>query len=262
MEYFLTTYVIPAVGALAVLAVAWILASWLRRAIRRSLTKANFDLTLTRFFSNVAYYTILVFAVLSCLSLFGIGVASFAAVLAATGFAVGLALQGTLSNFAAGIMLLTFRPFKVHDVIEVDGIRGKVQEIHLFTTHLDTPDNRRVIVPNGNVFGNTIDNNTFHDTRRVDVAVGTDYPENLGNTRDVLLRAATRVEGRLPEHEPVAYLDSLGDSAISWSVRVWAKTEDYWTVRDRLTQAVKDALDEAGIGIPYPQMDVHVDSHS
>lgn len=260
MEYILTAYVIPAIGALVVLTAAWLVAGWVRRTMRRSLTHANFDLTLTRFFSNIAYYAILVLAVLSCLSIFGVGVASFAALLAAAGFAVGLALQGTLSNFAAGVMLLTFRPFRVHDVIEVEGIRGTVQEIKLFTTHIDTPDNRRVVIPNGNVFGNTIENNSFHDTRRVDVAVGTDYPADLNKTRSVLLQAAAGVEGRLPEKKPVAYLDGLGDSAIDWSVRVWAKSEDYWTVRDRLTQAVKDALDDAGIGIPYPQMDVHVDS--
>jgi len=259
MEYYLNEYVIPALGALVALAVAWVIAGWVRRLIRNSLKDTNFDLTLTRFFSNLAYYTILIFGVLSCLTLFGIGVASFAALLAAAGFAVGLALQGSLSNFAAGVMLLIFRPFKVGDMIEVAGARGKVHEIQLFTTTLDTPDNRRLTVPNGNVFGDTIENETFHDTRRVDVAVGTDYPADLDQTRTVLLNAADGVEGRLQDKEPVAYLDSLGDSSISWSVRVWANTEDYWAVRDRLTKAVKDSLDEAGIGIPYPQMDIHLD---
>ena len=156
-------------------------------------------------------------------------------------------------------MLLIFRPFKVNDMVEVGGTRGKVHEIQLFTTVLDTPDNRRITVPNGNIFSDTIENETFHDTRRVDVAVGTDYPADLDETRAVLLRAANSVKGRLTDKEPVAYLDSLGDSCINWSVRVWAKTEDYWTVKDRLTLAVKNSLDEAGIGIPYPQMDVHVD---
>lgn len=258
MEYYINTYVIPALGALVVLAAAWVIAGWARRMIRRSLERANFDLTLTRFFSNLAYYTILIFGVLSCLTLFGISVASFAAVLAAAGFAIGLALQGSLSNFAAGVMLLIFRPFKVDDMVEVSDTRGRVHEIQLFTTTLDTPDNRRITVPNGSIFGNVIENETFHDTRRVDVAVGTDYPADLDATREVLLRAAERVEGQLSDKEPVVYLSGLGDSAIDWSVRVWAPTSDYWAVKERLTQAVKDALDDAEIGIPYPQMDVHL----
>lgn len=259
MQVLIQDYLIPAGGALLLLVAAWVVANWVRRLIRSSLTDTNFDLTLTRFFSNIAYYAILIFAVLGVLSAFGIGVASFAAVLAAAGFAVGLALQGSLSNFAAGVMLLIFRPFSVGDTIEVAGGRGTVQEIQLFTTILDTPDNRRLTIPNGSIFGDTIENETFHDTRRVDVEVGTDYPADLDRTRDVLLQAASGVEGRLQDKEPVAYLDSLGGSSINWSVRVWASTDDYWTVKARLTQAVKDALDDAGIGIPYPQMDVHLD---
>lgn len=259
MEYYLNEYIVPVLGALVALIATWVVAGWVRRLIRDSLKNAEFDLTLTRFFSTLAYYAVLVFGILSALTLFGISIASFAAVLAAAGFAVGLALQGSLANFAAGVMLLIFRPFKVNDMVEVGGTRGKVHEIQLFTTVLDTPDNRRITVPNGNIFSDTIENETFHDTRRVDVAVGTDYPADLDETRAVLLRAANSVEGRLTDKEPVAYLDSLGDSCINWSVRVWAKTEDYWTVKDRLTLAVKNSLDEAGIGIPYPQMDVHVD---
>jgi small conductance mechanosensitive channel len=179
--------------------------------------------------------------------------------LAAAGFAVGLALQGTLANFSAGVMLLIFRPFKAGDVIDVAGVKGKVQEISLFTTELDTPDNRRLIVPNGSIFGSTIENVTFHPIRRVDVAVGTDYPADLNATRKVLEDAAASVQPQADGKEPQVYLSELGDSSIAWSVRVWTSTEDYWGVKEELTQKVKDALDEAGIGIPYPQMDVHMD---
>lgn len=259
MEYYINEYIIPAIGALVALAATWVIAGWVRRIIRRSLERTEFDLTLTRFFSNLAYYAVIVFGVLSALTLFGISVASFAAVLAAAGFAIGLALQGSLSNFAAGVMLLIFRPFKVDDMVEVSNTRGRVHEIQLFTTTLDTPDNRRITVPNGSIFGNTIENETYHDTRRVDVEVGTDYPADLDETRAVLLHAAEGVEGRLPEKEPVAYLSGLGGSSINWSVRVWTTTSEYWAVKDRLTQAVKQALDDAAIGIPYPQMDVHLD---
>lgn len=255
----ITTYAVRVGGALLLLFAAWIIAAWLRRTISHSLEKANFDITLTKFFGNAARYLLLIIAVLGCLEIFGVQATSFAAVLAAAGFAVGLAFQNTLSNFSAGIMLLTFRPFKVGDVVNVAGYVGKVDEIELFTTKIDTFDNRRIIVPNSAVFGSTIENITFHDTRRVDVSVGTDYPANLDETRKVLEAAGENVEGRLPDQEVQVVLDSLGDSSINWEVRVWSKTSDFLAVKQALTRAVKMALDDAGIGIPFPQMDVHLD---
>lgn len=245
--------------ALVLIIVALFVAGWAKRATSRGLDRANVDPTLGKFFSNLARYLVLIIAGIAVLGEFGVNVASLAAVLAAAGFAVGLALQGSLQNFAAGVMLLIFRPFRVGDVVETAGERGKIFEISLFTTQMDTPDNRRVIIPNGEIFGATIENVTFHDTRRVDVSVGTDYPASLDETRQVLTAAAESVDGRLEDKDVVVYLDSLGDSCINWSVRVWATTADYWDVRERLTQAVKDHLDDAGIGIPYPQMDVHMD---
>ena len=255
----ITTYAVRVGGALLLLLAAWIIAAWLRRTISRNLEKANFDITLTKFFGNAARYLLLIIAVLGCLEIFGVQATSFAAVLAAAGFAVGLAFQNTLSNFSAGIMLLTFRPFKVGDVVNVAGYVGKVDEIELFTTKIDTFDNRRIIVPNSAVFGSTIENITFHDTRPVDVFVGTDYPANLDETRKVLETAAENVEGRLPDQEVQVVLDSLGDSSINWEVRVWSKTSDFLAVKQALTRAVKIALDDAGKGIPFPQMDVHLD---
>lgn len=247
------------VAALAIIVVALFIAGWAKRGTTRALDRANVDPTLGKFFSNMARYLVLVIAGIAVLEKFGVSVASLAAVLAAAGFAVGLALQGSLQNFAAGVMLLVFRPFGVGDVVEAAGQKGKIFEISLFTTQMDTPDNRRIIIPNGEIFGSTIENITFHDTRRVDVSVGTDYPASLDETREVLVAAAESVEGRLEEKDVVVYLDSLGDSCINWSVRVWSTTPDYWDVRERLTQAVKDHLDDAEIGIPYPQMDVHLD---
>lgn len=247
------------VAALAIIVIALFVAGWAKRGTTRALDRANVDPTLGKFFSNMARYLILIIAGIAVLEKFGVSVASLAAVLAAAGFAVGLALQGSLQNFAAGVMLLVFRPFGVGDVVEAAGQKGKIFEISLFTTQMDTPDNRRIIIPNGEIFGSTIENITFHDTRRVDVSVGTDYPASLDETREVLVAAAESVEGRLEEKDVVVYLDSLGDSCINWSVRVWSTTPDYWDVRERLTQAVKDHLDDAEIGIPYPQMDVHLD---
>ncbi len=255
----LITYGIRILGAIVLLFVAFGVAKWAKSITYNALERSNLDLTLTKFFSNLARYLVLILGIVAILGLFGIDVTSIAAILAAAGFAIGLALQGTLSNFSAGVMLLVFRPFKAGDAIEVAGVRGKVQEISLFSTKLDTPDNRRLIVPNGSIFGSTIENITFHPIRRVDVAVGTDYPADLNETRQILEKAAASIEPQVADKEPQVYLSELGDSSIGWSVRVWTQTENYWGVKEELTQTVKDALDEAGIGIPYPQMDVHMD---
>lgn len=246
-------------GALLLLIVTFVAAGWAQRAARRAVERSKMDPTLSEFFASLARYTVLILGVLAVLSVFGISVASFAAILAAAGFAVGLALQGTLSHFASGVMLLTFRPFSIGDVISAAGVTGKVDAIGLFTTTLDTPDNRRLIVPNGEIAGSTIENITYHDTRRVDVAVGTDYSADLAETRAVLEAAAASVEGGLAAPASQVVLSELGGSSIDWSVRAWAKTSDYWAVRERLTRDVKNALDARGIGIPFPQMDVHLD---
>ncbi len=255
----LTEYAVNIIGALLLLLVAWIIAGWVGGATARGLRKANVDETLAKFFSNFAKYTVLVLAILACLGIFGVQTTSFAAVLAAAGFAIGLAFQGTLSNFSAGVMLLTFRPFKVGDVISVAGVTAKVQEIELFATILDTPDNRRIIMPNSTIFGSTIENITFHDTRRVDVSVGTDYSANLAETRQVLEAVANSDPAKLPDQDSQVYLLELGASSINWVLRVWTKTEDYWAARERITNNVKEELDKAGIGIPFPQMDIHLD---
>lgn len=252
-------YAIRVVGALVFLFVAWLVASWVRGTVRRGLERANFDLTLTKFFSNLARYTVLILALLSCLGVFGVDVTSFAAVLAAAGFAIGLAFQNSLSNFSSGVMLLTFRPFKVGDVVSVAGHTGIINEIELFTTYLDTFDNRRIIIPNSQVFDSTIENISFHDTRRVDVNVGTDYGADLDQTRQILEGVVEGIEAKLPDKDTQVVLLELGDSAISWQVRVWVKASDLWPTKELLTRNIKVALDNAGIGIPFPQMDVHLD---
>ncbi len=257
-DYF-QDYAVPAIKVIIILVVAWLIASWVATIVTRACEKSRLETTLARFFGKVAKWSILVMAVLSVLSVFGVETTSFAAVIGASALAIGLAFQGTLSNLAAGIMLLIFRPFKVDDVVNVAGETGKVHEIDLFNVVMDTPDNRRLIVPNGSVFGSTIENITYHPTRRVDVAVGTEYTANLDEVKSVLLNAAGKVEGVLDDPEPVAYLLELGDSSINWSVRVWSNTADYWAVREKLTREVKMALDNANIGIPFPQMDVHLD---
>jgi len=244
--------------ALGVLIAGWIFAGWVGGVARKALLRAKVDETLAKFLSKLARWAILLLVVLSCLGVFGVETTSFAAVIGSAGIAIGLAFQGTLSNFAAGIMLLMFRPFQVGDVITVAGQTGKVDEIELFTTTLDTFDNRRFIIPNGQIFGATIENISHHPHRRADVDVGVAYSADIDRTREILMEAAKSVPGGMDDPEPAVILLSLGDSAVNWSVRVWAKADEFGDVKQATIRAVKMALDEAGIEIPFPQMDVHM----
>jgi small conductance mechanosensitive channel len=246
-------------GVLLALLAAWVLAGWTERGVRTTLERRHFDATLTRFFAKLGRYIILIGAVLGCLGVFGIQTASFAAVLAAAGFAIGLAFQGTLGNFSAGVMLLAFRPFKVGDFVEVNGETGTCEHIDLFTCEFRTLDNKKLIIPNSSVFGSTITNYTGYETRRVDIDVGTDYAADLDATRAALEKVAASVPGTLEDPAPQVFLKALGSSSIDWQVRIWCKTEDYWGVWQAATQACKATLDQAGIGIPFPQQDVHFD---
>ena len=247
------------VGVLVALLVGWIVAGWLESAVRKSLEKREFDATLTRFFSKLARYLILIGVVLGCLGVFGIQTASFAAVLAAAGFAIGLAFQGTLGNFSAGVMLLVFRPFKVGDFVEVNTETGTCEHIDLFTCEFRTLDNKKLIIPNSAVFGSTITNYTGYETRRVDIDVGAEYSADVDATRKALEGATTNIPGMLQDPAPQVFLKALGGSSVDWQVRVWCKTADYWDVWQATTQACKASLDAAGIGIPFPQQDVHLD---
>lgn len=247
------------VGALVAIVVAWMIAGWASRSLRNGLEKKSFDATLTRFFSNMLRYLILIGAGLGILGVFGVETTSFAAVIGAAGLAVGLAFQGTLSNFAAGMMLLIFRPFKVGDLVKVAGCTGTIEQIDLFTTEFRTLDSRRVIVPNGSIFGAVIENITYHPTRRVDIDVGTDYGADIEETRGVLEGMVDGIEGVLDEPAPQIFLKGLGSSSVDWQVRVWCETERYWDVWQATITQTKKALDGAGIGIPFPQTDVHFD---
>lgn len=246
-------------GAIAVAFAAWIVSSWINRAVVRFLERTSFDLTLTRFFGGAARWVFLTLALIGGLSVLGVETTSFAAIIAASGLAIGLAFQGTLSNFAAGLMLLIFRPFKIGDSVHIAGEKGVVNEVALFTTRIDTFDNRRIILPNSNVFSNKIENITFHPKRRVEIPVGVDYSADVASTREALERAAASVENALEEPASQVVLTGLGASSVDWEVRVWAQTKEFLLVRQQTIAAVKRALDEASIGIPFPQMDVHLD---
>ena len=246
-------------GALVALFIAWIVAGAVGRSVRRAGERKSLDQTLTRFFASMAKNLILVAAVVAILGVFGIETSSFAAIIGAAGLAVGLAFQGTLGSFAAGVLLLVFRPFKIGDVISAGGELGVVKEIELFTTTLATLDNQMIIVPNSKIAGDTIRNVGAYDTRRVDIDVGCDYDAPIDDCRAALDEAVGKVEKKLDDPAPQVFLASLGASSVDWQVRIWCKTEDYWAVHEAAIRAIHMTLGEKGIGIPYPQMDVHLD---
>ena len=246
------------VAALVVLVVGRMVAGWIRAGVTKGLARAKVDDTLLPFFSGLVYWGVMAFVVLAVLGIFGIPTASAVAVLAAAGLAVGLALQGTLSNFASGVMLLTLRPFQVGHWVEVAGTGGTVQEVGIFNTVLNTADNVRIIVPNTQVYGEVIKNYTVNDTRRVDLVVGVSYDDDLTAAWEAIERVLASDDRILPEPEPNIQVSELGDSSVDFIVRPWCATGDYWALRWTLTRRLKEELEAAGCTIPYPQRDVHL----
>jgi len=255
---FVSTWGLRVVGAIVLLIIGRIVAATIRRAVRRSLQRASIDATLVPFLSNGAYYLVLTFVVIAVLSLFGVQTASLIAVLGAAGLAVGLALQGTLSNFASGVMLLIFRPFKVGDFIDAAGTLGSVVEIGIFSTTLSSPDHVKIVVPNSQVYGQTIKNFNGYDTRRIDLVVGVSYDDDLQVAVDTIREVVTADPRVLPDPAVQIAVSNLGDSSVDIVVRPWCAGADYWSLRFDLTRSLKERLEAAGCSIPYPQRDVHL----
>jgi small conductance mechanosensitive channel len=245
-------------GAIVILIVGWIVAGILAGATRKGLTRAGAYEALVSFGSNLVKWAILAFTVIATLNAFGVQTTSFVAVLGAAGFAVGLALQGSLSNFASGVLILVFRPFNIGDFVTAGGSTGKVTEIGILTTILSTPDNQRIIIPNSAVMGGTIVNVNAHDTRRVDLTAGIGYGDDIGKAQALFESILAEHEKVLKDPAPTVKVVELGDSSVNFIVRPWVKTEDYWTVYFDVTRAIKLGCDEAGISIPFPQRDVHL----
>lgn len=252
-----STWGLQVLGALAVLIVGRIVAGWLRRLTRRALERAELEPVLIPFLASGVYYVALAAVLIAVLGLFGIETTSLVAVLGAAGLAVGLALQGTLSNFSAGVMLLVFRPFKTGDYVEAGGEAGTVREIGVFSTVLHTPDNVRITIPNSAVFGQTIKNYAANDTRRNDLVIGISYDDDIERAIETIrgvLAADARV---LEEPKAVVAVAELADSSVNLVVRPWCAGSDYWGLRFDLTRKLKEELEAAGCSIPYPQQDVH-----
>lgn len=253
------SYAVPVIKLILMLVIGKKIAGMIENPVKNALVKSGLDETIARFGGKAAKIAVLALVTIAALGVVGIDTASFAAVLAAAGFAVGLAFQGTLSNVAAGVMLLVMRPFKAGDAIKVAGAFGVVAEIGLFTTELDTLDNRRIILPNSAVFGATIENISHNGERRVDIDVGVGYEETVARTRGVLLQAVTTIPNVLTERGTQVIVLGLGGSSVDWQIRVWCDAANYWTVYEATIEAIKTHLDAANINIPYPQMDVHLD---
>ncbi|MDD5718482.1 MAG: mechanosensitive ion channel [Candidatus Krumholzibacteria bacterium] len=250
---FASVYGLRVVGAILILIIGRIVAGQARRGVRRLGDARHWDPSLTGFLASLIYFLVMALVLISMLSSFGVQTASLVAVLGAASFAIGLALQGSLSNFASGVMLLFFRPFKVGDYVDVAGEAGTVKNIAIFTTTLATPDNVRIEVPNSKIYGGIIENYAGYDTRRIDLTVGISYNDDMARAIEVI-RGVIAADARvLPEPATTVAVADLGDSSVNLVVRPWVNRADYWTVRFDLIQGIKNALDAAGIEIPFPQ---------
>lgn len=255
---FILFYGLKILIAVAIFIVGKMVAKWLSNSVEKMLKKKEMDVAIQHFVSALAYYAGLAFVIIAALGQLGIHTASFVAVIGAAGLAIGLALQGSLANFAAGVLILIFKPYRVGDFVEVAGVSGSVAKVLVFTTELNTGDNKRVIIPNGQAMGGTITNYSTNDIRRVDLVMGIGYDDDIDKAKKVL-EEVLAADGRVlkdPEHK-IAVVE-LADSSVNFVVRPWVNKEDYWGVYFDLTEGVKKRFDQEGISIPYPQSDVHM----
>ena len=253
-----TEWGLNVLGGMAVLIAGLFVAKWVRRGIRKIFDRTDMDETLEKFITSLSYYLVLVVAAVAALGMMGVETASVLAMLGAAGLAVGLALQGALSNVAAGVMLLIFRPFGVGDFVDAGGTAGTVDSVGLFATTLNTPDNVRIVVPNSVLYGGIIKNFSFNDTRRNDMVFGISYEDDIGvamETIKAVLEADSRV---LSDPEYLVAVSELADSSVNLVVRPWCLASDYWALRFDLQRTLKEKLEAAGCSIPYPQQDVYV----
>lgn len=241
-------------GAIVILVVGFWIARRISNGMKRAMGRSKkIDPAIANFFSSAVRYLIIAFVIIAVLNQFGIETTSFVAILGAAGLAVGLALQGALSNVAAGVMLLIFRPFKIGNYVEAAGTAGTIAEVGLFTTELDTPDNVRITMPNSQIWGQSITNYSHHATRRMDIACGIGYGEPIQPAMNTMLKLA-EVDARVhSDPAPAVFVNNLGGSSVDLSLRIWCVAGDYWQLKWDMTRMVKEAFDEAGIEIPFPQ---------
>jgi small conductance mechanosensitive channel len=257
-QEYIVNFSIRVFWALVILLLGWLLARLFTRLIKRIMGKANVDESLVKFTGHLVYYSILVFAVVGALDRLGVATTSLIAVVGAIGLAIGLALQGSLSNFAAGVLIILFRPYKVGDLVEVSGEFGTVEDIQIFNTIIKSPENKTIIIPNAQATGGNIINYTTKGTLRVDMVFGIGYSDDIKKAKQILQEIVAADERVLEDPAPTIALSELGDSSVNFVVRPFARVEDYWGVYFDTTEAVKDRFDAEGISIPFPQRDVHL----
>lgn len=242
--------------------IIFIIGSWISRRVSnmviRLLKAREYDGLLTSFIGNIVYMALMAAVIIAALDAVGVETTSFLAVVGAAGLAIGLALKDSLGNLASGVMIVGLRPFTEGDFVEVAGTSGTVRQVRLFHTTLYTPDNRKIIIPNGQITSGTISNFTAMDTRRIDMMIGVGYDDDLKVAQEVMNRVVTSHDQVLTDPAPAVLLMELADSSVNFAVRPWVKKEDYWTVRADLLESLKFELEKAGCSIPYPQQDVHI----
>ncbi|MEM6902407.1 MAG: mechanosensitive ion channel domain-containing protein [Pseudomonadota bacterium] len=254
-----TEYGLDVIGAFVILIFGLIAAGWVGRAVRTALSRVKrVDSMLRGFFASLAKYAVIAITVIAVLERFGVETTSFVAIIGAAGLAIGLALQGTLSNVAAGVMLLLFRPFKTGDYVEAAGLSGTVADVSLFTTELTTPDNVQIVVPNGDIWGAAIKNFSHHETRRVQLVVGIGYGDDMDKAMGLLQDVIKADERIHADPEPFVAVSNLGSSSVDITLRVWCAADDFWPITFSLPKAVKESFDKNGVSIPFPQQDVHM----
>ena len=256
------TYGVKVVAAAIIFIVGRWLAKFLTSVLEQMMIRSGLDSMLVSFLRNIVYTAAMAFVFLAVLAKLGIQTTSFIAVLGAAGLAIGLALQGSLSNFASGVMLVLFRPFKVGDYIEAGGTSGTVEEMLIFSTKMKTPDNKAVFVPNGSITGGTIVNYSAKDTRRVDLVFGVSYEDDISKVKQIIDEVLNADDRILKDPAPTVGLAELGESSVNFVVRPWVSAADYWAVRFSLNETMKLRFDQEGVSIPYPQRDVHLHEKS
>ncbi|EEY46265.1 small-conductance mechanosensitive channel MscS [Vibrio mimicus] len=254
----LIQYGVNIISAILILFVGNLIVKAVAGSVANVLKKKDMDKAVVEFIHGLVRYTLFIIVLIAALSRIGVQTASVVAVIGAAGLAVGLALQGSLSNFAAGVLIVAFRPFKSGDYVEIGGVAGSVDAIQIFQTVLKSPDNKMVVVPNSAVIGSAITNYSRHETRRVDMVIGVSYKSDLQKTKRVLRETLEKDPRILKDPDMTIGVLTLADSSINFVVRPWCKTSDYWAVYFDSMQAIKEALDANGIEIPFPQMDVHL----
>lgn len=258
LQEWLALYGLKVIAAVAILVLGRFAAIGIRGVIRRLLQKGRLDETLVSFVTSASYVAIMAFVIIAALGQLGVQTASFIAVIGAAGLAVGLALQGSLANFAAGVLMIIFKPFKVGDFIGAAGTAGTVEAIGVFTTELKSPDNKKIIVPNAKLTSDSITNFSANDQRRVDIVAGVSYGDDLDKVRTVLQDIISADQRVLQEPAPTIGVLELADSSVNFAVRPWVKTADYWDVFFAIQEQIKKRFDAEGITIPFPQQDVHL----